>query len=61
MSLAYVLSPGFILGMPTMSPASGFSDALGQFGRIAIPVNLIYWSLLLFGLFSLRARRQKRS
>jgi hypothetical protein len=52
----YLLSPGFVLGLRAMKHANGFFDALGTFGRTAIPVNLIYWSSILFGGFCLRAR-----
>jgi hypothetical protein len=60
-ALVYVLSPGFIMGLHWMSTASGFFDALARFGEVAIPVNVIYWSSLLFGLFSLIERRKSRA
>jgi hypothetical protein len=59
--LVYVLSPGFIMGMRWMSTASGFLDALRRFGEVAFPVNVVYWSSLLFGLFSLIERRKSQA
>ena len=57
--LVYLLSPGFVIGLRAMNQASGFLDALGRFGRTALPLNTIYWSSILFGFFSLRAKTKK--
>jgi hypothetical protein len=57
--LVYVVSPGFVIGLRAMGRASGFLDAIGNFGMTAIPVNVIYWSSILFGILSLRARSKE--
>ena len=56
--LLYLLSPGYVLGLRAMDHARGSVglEPLGIFGRTAISANLIYWSSILFGFFSLRAR-----
>jgi hypothetical protein len=58
-SMVYVLSPGFVIGLRAMKQGGDFLDALGRFGRTAIPLNMIYWSSILFGVFSLRAKVKK--
>jgi hypothetical protein len=54
-ALIYALSPGIVIGLRAMRQADGFLDSLGKFGMMAIPINMIYWSSILFGIFSLRA------
>jgi hypothetical protein len=57
--LVYVLSPRFVIGLRAIKQDSNFLDALGIFGMTAIPLNMIYWSSILFGIFSLRSRVKK--
>jgi hypothetical protein len=54
-ALIYAVSPGIAIGLRAMMQSDGFLDALGKFGMVAIPINVIYWSSILFGIFSLRA------
>jgi hypothetical protein len=43
----YVFSPGYVLGMHFASGPS-FTEALDSFGRIALPVNIVYYGLISF-------------
>jgi len=57
----YLLSPGYVLGILASQQARSFGESLQEFGITALSVNLIYWSLILFGLFSLLARARVRA
>ena len=59
--LTFLLSPGDSLGSLATKDVTSFSDSFEESTLIAISLNLIYWSIILFGFFSLRARSKNRT
>ena len=58
-SLVFLLSPGYVLGLLATQHVNNFGEALNESMLMWLSVDLIYWSSILFGLFSLRARGKK--
>jgi hypothetical protein len=57
--LVYLVSPGYPLGSLATEHVSNFGNALSEDMSISLSVNEIYWSGILFGIFSLLAKSKK--
>ncbi|MGD1107391.1 MAG: hypothetical protein ABR865_10115 [Terracidiphilus sp.] len=50
--IADLISPGTAFDLLATAHVHGFARSLNEFGAIALSADLIYWSLILFWLFS---------
>lgn len=58
--IVLMLAPGYVIGSFISMQVHSFGEALQIMGYTSLSVDLIYWSSIFFGLFSVWARTRER-